>query len=101
MGMSRRKKAVAIKIVTASIVAGMFVFFTIIVPEHLAEFESHDHCISCQIIQHAPLLEPEAKTDVAPLLQREGLLYISGDAASFDPQLTIPLYRAPPFFDFS
>ena len=96
MGMSYRKNAVAIKIFTASIIVGMFAFFAIIVPDHLAEAESHDHCISCLFIKHAPLLEPEAISIDVPLLLLKERLYVSCDTVSSDTQLRIPLSRAPP-----
>jgi hypothetical protein len=85
-----------IKAVTAAMAAGMFVFLALIVPEHLVELEFHDNCANCRFIQHAPLLEPETVTDIAPLFQTEWLLPVSGDAASPDIQLKSPLSRAPP-----
>ena len=93
-----------IKIVTAAIIAGMFVFLAIIVPEHLVELESHEsndshaHCAICWFIQHAPLLEPETVTDIAPLFQTEWLPPVSGDADSSVIQLKNTLSRAPPLF---
>ena len=94
--MPLRMKAGTTKIVAASIVVGMLAFVALIVPEHLAEPAHHDHCEVCQFIQHTPLLEPEAVTDIAPLLQLEGLPFISDDTASPCPQLKSPLSRAPP-----
>ena len=89
-----------IRTVTVSIIAGMFIFLAIIVPEHLVELESHEshaHCAICQFIQHAPLLEPETVTDITPLFQTEWMPPVLGDAASPDIQLRSPLSRAPPY----
>jgi len=98
--MSRRMKTGALKIVAASIALGMFAFIAFIVPEHLAESESHDHCAICQFIQHTPLLTPEDVADVDPLSQPEVFLLIFGDTVSPDPQLRSPLSRAPPLLLF-
>ena len=84
------------KIFAAPIIVGMLAFLAFIVPEHLAEPLFHNHCEVCQFIQHTPLLEPEAVTNVVPLFQSEGLLFISDDTASHCLQLKIPLSRAPP-----
>ena len=89
-------KTGAVKIFAASIIVGMFAFLAFIVPEHLAEPLFHDHCEVCQFIQHTPLLEPEAVTNIVPLFQPEWLPFISDDTASPCPRLRIPLSRAPP-----
>ena len=86
------------RITATVIIAGILAFLTLVVPEHLSELISHDHCAVCQFIQHTPLLEPEIAVDVTPFFQQEELLHISGNANSPCLQLKSALSRAPPLF---
>ena len=102
-------KAGTIKIITASIIVGMFVFLAFIIPDHLAEPEFHDchdssepheaNCVICQFIRHTPLPESDAATDITPLFQSEWLPLVSDDAVFSASQLRSPFSRAPPLFE--
>jgi len=96
--MSHQIKSCTTKIITAAIIVGMLALLAFIVPEHLAELASHDDCAICRIIKHVPLLEPEAVTDIASLLQVDRLPFISYYTASPGPQSKNRLSRAPPLF---
>ena len=89
-------KTGAIKIIAASMSAGMFILLVFIVPVHLAELESHDNCEICQFIQHTPLLEAETAADIVLIFQTEGRVFISYASDFPCPQLRNFLSRAPP-----
>jgi len=97
MKMPHHIKTGAVQVVAALLLAGMFTFSAVVVPEHLAWHESNEHCIICRLIQHVPLLDPGAVTDIAQLFQHKEFLFISDDAIYRDPKLISNFSsRAPP-----
>ena len=84
------------KIIAATILAGMLAFAVLVVPEHYPDCPSHDGCEICHIARHVSLPEPDAASNIRSLFSAEWFFATSTSSPFFSTHAHVRFSRAPP-----